>query len=58
MKSIITAVVRDKGVSAEEIDRRLSVDALQVAVDLHRRVGGSDESFMQMARILLERVRE
>jgi hypothetical protein len=58
MTSIITAIVRgDKRLSPEDIDRRLSVHALMTAADLHCRLGGDDDSFMQMARSSLERVR-
>jgi hypothetical protein len=58
MTSIITGIVRGKQhLPPEEIDRRLSVHALMMAANLHCRLGGDDESFMQMARSSLERAR-
>jgi hypothetical protein len=56
--SIITARISgEKRLSPEEIDRRLSVHAVMTAADLHCRLGGDDESFMQMARSSLEQAR-
>jgi hypothetical protein len=49
-KSIITAVVREKGLTPEQIDRRLSVHALLMAAKLHCESGGNAESFIHMAR--------
>jgi hypothetical protein len=58
MTSIVTAIIRGERLSPEETDRRLSVHTLQTAADLHCRLGGDDESFMQMARGALSRARE
>jgi hypothetical protein len=58
MKSIISAAVKEKRSCPEEVDRRLSAHALILAADLHCRLGGDDESFMQLARISLEWVRD
>jgi hypothetical protein len=59
MTSIITATIRgEKRLSPEDIDRRLSIHALMTAADLHFRLGGNDESFMQMVRDLANRKRE
>jgi len=58
MSTIITARISGERLSPEEIDRRLAAHALMTAADLHCRIGGTDEAFMDMARSALNRARE
>lgn len=58
--NLIERLVRiavEEGLSADDICRRLSADALVLAAEMHVRSGGSDESFIRMARHSLALVR-
>jgi hypothetical protein len=47
---VMTAVVKEKGLAPEEVDRRISVHALLMAADMHCKSGSNDESFIHLAR--------
>jgi hypothetical protein len=53
----LVTIAREEGLSGAEIHRRLASHALLMAVDLHIESGGSDESFIRMARHSLALVR-
>jgi len=46
----LVVIARNEGLASEEIHRRLTIQALLMAADMHCESGGNDESFLHMAR--------
>lgn len=43
-------IAKKEGLASAEIHRRLTIQALLMAADMHCESGGNDESFLHMAR--------
>ena len=46
----LITIAKKEGLASAEIHRRLTIQALLMAADMHCESGGNDESFLHMAR--------
>ena len=58
--SVMDVFIRDaiqRGLSSDEIFKRLAAESLELAARVHVNAGGCDQSFIYMAASLLDHVR-